>query len=470
MTETQDIVIIGGGPGGYVAAIHAARLGATVTLVEKADVGGTCLNWGCIPTKSLLASADILSHLSEAKDFGVSVQGYTFDLSQAMSRKDGVVRQLRSGVESLFVANGVRLVRGSGDIVAPGQVKVTNGQEEIISARNIVIATGSVPATLPIPGLDAEGVINSNQAVALKSLPKRLLIIGGGAIGVEFGDMFNRFGSQVTIVELMDRLIPMEDADLSQVLQRSFRRRSITQHLGSSVKEVRTEGGEKVVTVLQPKDKQQEVRADLVLVGVGRVPNTRGLSLDKIGIRVERGRIIVDERMRTSVPGIYAIGDVVGKMMLAHVASHEGMVAVENALGREATMDYKAVPRCIYTRPEIAGVGLTEAMAREQGRDLTVGRFPFSANGKALGIGERDGFVKVIADKEYGEILGIAIAGPHATELIAEAALAISMEGTVEDVAQAIHAHPTLSEVSMEAALDVNGQAIHIAPRKARSA
>lgn len=469
MTDTQDIVIIGGGPGGYVAAIYGARLGAKVTMVEKADVGGTCLNWGCIPTKALLATADILSQIGEAKGFGINVQGYTFDLAQAMSRKDKVVHQLRSGVESLLQANGVRLIRGTGDIVAPGQVRVTGQGEQTIATRSVIIATGSVASALPIPGIDADGVINSDQAVTLQTVPKRLLTIGGGAVGVEFGDIFHRFGSQVTIVEILDRLIPMEDAELGKSLQRSLEKRGIRAMVGSSVERVTTDGGEKVVTVATG-DKREEIHVDTVLVGVGRVPNTRGLGLAKLGIRTERGRIVADERMQTNVPGIYAIGDVVGKMMLAHVASHEGMVAVENAMGGEARMDYKAIPRCTYTRPEVAAVGLTEEAARERGDEITVGRFPFSANGKALCVGERDGFVKVIADKKYGEILGIGIIGPHATEMIAEGVLAIGMEGTVEDVARAIHAHPTLSEAKMEAALDVLGKAIHIAPRRTRSA
>ncbi len=469
MADTQDIVIIGGGPGGYVAATYGARLGAKVTLVEKADVGGTCLNWGCIPTKALLASADLLAQVNEAKSFGINVKGFAFDLAQAMARKDGVVRQLRSGVESLLSSNGVRLIRGTGDILAPGQVKVTGQEEQTISTRNIIIATGSVPVTLPIPGLDSEGVIDSDRAVNLQAVPKRLLIIGGGYIGVELGDMFHRFGSQVTVVELLDRLIPKEDAELGQTLEHSFGKRGIEVLTGSSVTQVRTEGAEKVVSVATG-DQQEEFRVDTVLVGVGRVPNIKRLSLAKAGVRVERGRITVNERMQTNVPGIYAIGDVVGKIMLAHVASHEGMVAVDNALGREATMDYKAVPRCVYTRPEVAAVGLTEEMARERGDEITVGRFPFAANGKALSIGEREGFVKVIADKKHHEILGVGIIGPNATELIAEGVLAISMEGTVEDVAHAIHAHPTLSEAKMEAALDVLGQAIHIAPRRTRTA
>lgn len=469
MGETQDVVVIGGGPGGYVAAIHGARLGGKITLVEKADLGGTCLNRGCIPTKALLNTADVLSQVREAKAFGINFPEFTFDLAQAVSRKDAVVHQLRSGVESLLQRNGVRVVKGTADILAPGQVRVAGEKEEILTTKNIIAATGSKPSALPLQGTVPGMVMDTDQAVNLQVVPASMLIAGGGYIGVEFADVYQRFGSQVTIVEPLGRLLPAEDAELGQAMQRGFEKRGIRVLAGSVVKQVRMEENEKLVTVVTG-DREEKVRVTTVLNCSERLPNTQGLGLERAGVHTEQARIVTDERMQTNVPGIYAIGDVVGRTMLAHAASREGMVAVENALGRQSRMDYRAVPRCIYTRPQVAAVGLTEEQAKEKGCEITIGRFPLAASGRALTLGEREGFVKVIAGVRYGEILGVGIVGPQATEQIAEAVLAIGVEAIVEDLARAIHAHPTLSEASMEAALDALGQAIHIPPRRVRPA
>ncbi|MGQ9629696.1 MAG: dihydrolipoyl dehydrogenase [bacterium] len=463
-----DVAIIGAGPGGYVAAIRAAQLGAKVALIEKDELGGTCLNRGCIPTKALLYAAEILDSIEKGERYGISVKDVAVDLPKLMARKDSVVRTLVGGIQSLMKSNGVQVVRGVGKLRSAKEVEVAGpgGKGEIISAKNIVIATGSVPADLPLAEFDGKGVISSDHALTLESVPESILIIGGGAIGLEFATVFARLGSKVTVVELLPQILPNEDADIASGLTKVLKKQRIDIFTDSSVENVKDGPKNRKVVEVATKDGKRSFEVEKVMVAVGRRPHLDGLNLDGVGVKIERGRIIADERMRTNVPGIYAIGDVVGKFMLAHSASHEGVVAVENALGGNSIMSYKAIPRCIYTLPEVAAVGLTEKEARDRGLDVKVGKFPLSANGKSLIMDEREGFVKIVADKRYGEVLGVHILGPHATDMIAEVGVLMNIEGIVEDLSHAIHPHPTVSEAIMEAALDAEDRAIHIPRRK----
>ena len=456
----KSIAIIGGGPGGYVAAIRAAQLGSKVTLIERDTLGGTCLNRGCMPTKSLLQSADLLSEIKEAQTFGISVQGTTVDFPAVSQRKNMVVSQLVRGVESLMKKNKVRVIRGAGTIIDPKKVGVA-GSDETVVVDSIVIATGSVSSKVPIDGIEGQGVITSDDALKMEQLPKSVVIIGGGVIGLEFGQIFHRLGSKVTIVEMLPQLLPTEDTEIAQALEALLKKEGIDTFTSATVKKISDAKGGKKVS-FATKEGEMERVAEKVLVAVGRKPDFGGLDLKKLGISIDKGAIVVNKRMETNIPGIYAIGDVVGGIMLAHVAMDEGKCAVQNALGSESKIDYEAVPRCIYTSPEVAGVGLTESQAKERYDNLQVGRFPFVGNGRALTLNQTAGMVKVITDAKYGQILGVHILGPNATELIAEAVLAMRMEATSSDLGRTTHAHPTLSEAVMEAALGVEGCAIHI--------
>ena len=454
MAERQDMVIIGAGPGGYVAAIQAGRMGAKVTLIEKAELGGLCLNWGCIPTKALLASADIIERISQAQEFGVVPAGYSLDLARAMERKDTVVKQLRAGVETLVTNAKATIRRGTGRLLPSGNVLLQpkdGGPAEEIESRSVTIATGSTEARLNIPGIDQEGILTSDDMLLLREVPKSLLVIGGGAVGVEFADMFRRFGSEITLVEMMGNLVPLEDREMGVALRRALERKGIKVLVNSTVSGIEDIDGQKVATVVS-NGSEQKVTAEKVLVGVGRWPLTEGLGLEELNITMNRRAIAVNEKMETSRPGIYAIGDVVGGYMLAHVASEEGIVAVKNIMGTPTKVDYHSVPRCIYTSPEIAAVGMTEEQAQETGHKTKIGRAFFRASGKGLASGETEGLVKIISDERYGEVLGVHIVGAHATELIGQAVLAIQMESTAEDLAHQIQAHPSLSETIMEAA------------------
>jgi dihydrolipoamide dehydrogenase len=463
MSEIKNcVVVIGGGPGGYVAALRAAQLGAQVTLIEKDKLGGTCLNRGCVPTKSLLQSASMLWQIKNADAFGISVRPPSLDFAAVCRRKQKVVEQLVDGVESLMRNNNVTVINGIATIAGPGKVRVVGEEEKTIEADKIIIATGSESASVPIEGIDEEGVIDSDEALTMEYLPKSMIIIGGGVIGLEFAQIFHRMDVKVAIIEMMPQILPTEDADIAQMLQEILKEEGIDIYTNAKVMSIGTnEQGNKIVSFSAKKGEKKLV-VDKVLIAVGRIPYTKGLGLEKLGVALDRGRIVVNSRMETNIKDIYAIGDVVGGSMLAHMAMAEGICAAHNAVGMGGEMDYRAVPRCVYTSPEIAAVGLTEKEAEEKYDNVRVGRFPFRANAKALVLNEMDGMVKFIADAQYGQVLGVGIIGPHATEMIAETVLGIQLEATINDFASAIHAHPTLSEAVMEAALGIEGKSIHL--------
>src|SRR5919202_1677146 len=488
-----DVVIVGGGPGGYPAAIRAAQYGLRVALVEKERAGGVCLNWGCIPTKAMLRSADVLETMQHSADFGILADNVRLDYPAVLKRKDTIVKGLTDGVGQLLKANGVTVYQGHArftnanalDVVGVGKSPLGSGgplynapadgvgqPTARLAGKHIIIATGSTPAQLPIPGVDLPGVINSDGAFLLKEIPKRIVIVGGGAVGTEWATMFSAFGSEVTLVELLPNLLPLEDEDMGRTLSRSFQKRGIKVLTSSTVAKIE-EGSDKRARTLRvtitDKDgkNEQTVDADNVLIGVSRRPNTLDLNLEKSGVKTDRrGYIEVDDRMRTSVPNVFAIGDVVGKIQLAHVASHQGLVAAAVIAGHDERMDYKAVPGATFTHPEVASVGLSEARAREAGHDVVVGKFPFAALGRAQTFGATEGLLKVVADKKYGEILGVHIIGPSASDLIPEGVLALNLEATLEDVANAVHAHPTLGESTMEAAMVALGLPVHVGPSR----
>lgn len=458
---SADLTIIGGGPGGYVAAIRAAQLGAQVALVEMDQVGGCCLNRGCIPTKALLRSTEALSLAQSGKEFGFEVSSVVANFAQMQQRSQRVVQQLVKGVEYLLKQRQVTLVRGKGRFLERDVVSVDTGEgEQIVRAPKTVIATGSVPAMVPIPGADGAGVITSDDAVQLTEAPRSLAVIGAGAVGTEWAVIFADLGAKVTVLEMMAHVLPLEDAEVAGELARGLRKRKIDVFCPAKVTEIRdAERGKEIE--FSYKEETKSVVAEKVLMAVGRTPYTEGLGIEELGVEMDRRAIKANERLETSVSGIYAIGDVTGGILLAHVASQEGKVAVANALGQDAVMDYRAIPGCVFTRPEVASVGLTEDAAREQGHEVKVGKFPFRASGKAQTLGERDGLVKVVADAKSEVVLGVQMCGPHVTELLPEAVLAVQHEMTVSQIAETIHAHPTLSEVTWEAVEDVLGMAIH---------
>ena len=459
-----DVAIIGGGPGGYVAAIKAAHLGLKVVLVEKDKLGGVCLNWGCIPTKALVSTAELLNHLQRAGEFGIQVKDYSFDFPAIMKRKDMITQRLSSGVGQLMKANQVRVIRGEGQIIEPGTVKIigTAGEKEIIKTKNIIIATGSKVMRLPIPGIDNEGVITSDEALSLSELPSRMLIIGGGVVGVEFAGIFKALGVEVTVVEMLPRILLPIDEEIARRLTQLLKRKGIEILTDSKVKEIK-KSHQNLEVLISTTDGEKKIETEKVLLAAGRVPELGNIDVQRLGIELDKGAIKVDEKMRTNIPGIYAVGDVVGKIMLAHVASREGIVAVENISGKEVLMDYKVVPNCVFSMPEVASVGLTEEEARKENNNIKVSKFPFTANGKALAMGEAEGLVKIIADADTSELLGFHILGAHASDLIAEGTLALSMEATAFEIVNTIHAHPTLAEAIAEAAEGIIGKPIHLA-------
>ncbi|MBI5287305.1 MAG: dihydrolipoyl dehydrogenase [Deltaproteobacteria bacterium] len=459
-----DVVIIGGGPAGYVAAIRGAQLGANVALVEKGKLGGTCLHRGCIPTKALHASAKALATTRKAGKFGVDIKGIAFDLSRAVARKDEVVGRLVGGIKQLLKGNGVEVFDGEGFLENKGQVRITrrDGLKGTIRAKKVIIATGSEPTMIPSFNMDGKNILTSTEMLALTVIPKSLLIIGGGVMGCEFAGIFAEFGSKVTIVELLPTILATEDKQVSRVILKNFKDRGIDVYTEVSVERVEaTDDG--VKTTLADG---REFITEKVIVSIGRSFNSQGLGLEGLGVKTEKGRIVVNDRMETNVEGIYAAGDVVGGMLLAHVASAEGTVAVNNALGKDERMDYSIVPAGIFTEPEIASVGLREKDARERGMDVKIGRFPYGASGKALCMGEEEGFVQILVDPGTDKVLGCSIIGSGATELIGEVAIAIKLGAKAKDIAETIHAHPTLPELVLEAAEDVHGMAIHKIGRK----
>jgi dihydrolipoamide dehydrogenase len=465
MTNSFDVVVIGGGPGGYVAALRAAQLGAKAVVVERDRVGGTCLVRGCIPTKALLQSAELYTLAKAGAPFGVVSEKLGIDWSAALGRKTEVVDKLVKGVEGLLKAGGVTLIRGTACLEGKGAVDVSGDR---IVAKDLVIATGSAVARIPLKG--AELTIDSDQILELKEIPGRLAVIGGGVVGMEFAAMFAALGTKVTVFEMLPQVLPMVDADLVTVYAKHLAGLGGEIHTDAKVEEVSKQKGGLQVR-FSSGGEGGSIDADQVLLAVGRVPYTQGLEAEKAGVKLERGRVVVDEHLHTTADGIWAIGDVIGGIMLAHVASYEGVCAIENIVGgANRTPDYHAAPNCIYTDPEIAHVGLGEKEAKERGLDIKVGRFPFTASARALTLGQPEGFVKVIAEAGTGRLLGAHIIGPRATDLIAEATLAVQNGLTLEQIDLTIHAHPTLPESLMEAALAAQGRAIHITNRRVAAA
>ncbi|MCE5260278.1 MAG: dihydrolipoyl dehydrogenase [Chloroflexi bacterium] len=467
MTVKADIAIIGTGPGGYVAALRASQLGAKVVCIEKKWVGGVCLNEGCIPTKALLRSAEVFSLVRHAATFGVEVEEPKINWPAVQARKEKVVRQMVGGVVKLLERAGVQTMMGAATFLRPDTLKVVtpNGEEHVV-ADNILIATGSRTMQVPIPGLDGPSVIDHSGIMALQALPASLCVIGGGAIGLEYASLMVELGVKVTVVEMLPRLAPLMDASIGQGLAWSLGNRGVEILTGTKVTSVKAGANGAMVTVTTPEGERQ-IEAEKVLSAIGRAPNTEGIGLEVLGLNATRKGIAVDDRMRTAVPHVYAIGDVAAEgPMLAHVASHQGVVAVEDALGLTAHMNYAAVPSCIFTLPEAAGVGMTEEQAKEAGYEVLVGTFALPNNGKAVAYGDTDGFVTVVSESKHHAVLGMHIVGPHASDLILEGTLAIEMEATLDEIEHTIHAHPTLGESNAEAALAAMGRALHLPARK----
>lgn len=461
-----DIVVIGAGPAGYVAAIKASQLGYKTACVEDQFLGGVCLNIGCIPTKALLESAAMISHLGHAEEFGIDVGEIKTNLSQAVKRSRDVSKRLSNGIGTLFKKYKVTHIDGRGVLAGGGKVEVTpkEGKKQTLTAKHIVVATGSRPRDLPFLKIDHDRVWDSTDAMMATEAPESLAIVGAGAIGCEFADVHAAFGTKITIIEALDRILPLEDKDCSAVVEKSYRKRGMDIFTGARLEKADIGKKSVKITFKTAKGETQEMEVDRVLSAIGRAPNIEDIGLEKAGVKMtDNGFIAVDRQMRTNVEGIYAIGDVAGPPLLAHKGSHEGIACIEAIHGDpHAGIDYDNIPNCTYCHPEVASVGLTEAQAKEKGLDIQVGKFPWIANGRALTAGESDGFVKVIRDKKYSEVVGAHIVGPHATELIAEFVVGRHLETTTEEMDRAMHPHPTLSEAVAEAALAALGHPIHI--------
>ena len=466
-TEEYDLVIIGAGPGGYVAAIRAAQLGARVAIVEKQYIGGTCLNIGCIPSKALLHVAEEFSKFENYGHMGINVAKPTFDMATAVQYKAKVVKQLTSGVASLLKANGVTIVNGRGTIDEPGKVTVDEpgGTRKQLLAKKVILAQGSVTIKPPFPGIDGANVIFSTEALELPRVPESMICIGGGVIAVEFACLYAALGTKVTIIEMLPQLIAYEEPEIEKVLEKNFKKRGIDIHLQTKVESIGDKNGKKVVTATGPSG-TQSFEAEYVLVAVGRVANPDGIKglIDR-GLAMDRTKVVVNEKMETNLPGIYAIGDLSGKTQLAHVGMQEGEVAAENVMGMASRMDYSVIPRPVYTFPEVASVGLSEQQAREQDPEARVGTFPWAANGKALAADSAEGLVKVILGA-HGDILGASMIGPDATNLVTEFSLAMRSELTSSEIIETIHPHPTYSEALREAVLSADKRAVHIFQRR----
>ena len=479
MPSSYDLVVIGAGTGGYVAAIRAAQLGMKVAVVEKQKaLGGTCLIWGCIPTKALLEHAHALKVVQNAKEWGVVIHGASadasakvtppsIDMGQVHARKDKVVTGLTRGIEFLFKKNGIAWIKGTARLAGNGRVDVFEGDKQTIDAKEIIVATGSAPRSVPGITIDHTRIITSDEAIHLKEVPKSLVIMGSGAVGVEFASIYRRFGSEVTVIELLPRLVPVEDAAVSAELEKSFKKQGIKSLTGTKVTKASATAAGVDLEAVGADGKTQKLSAAILLVATGRGPVTTGLGAEELGIENDRGYVKVDELYRTSVPHVSAVGDVITMAngvhpQLAHVSSMEGIVVAERLAGRDVQpINYDHVPGCTYCDPEIGSVGLTEAAARERGYDVRTGSFPFGVLGRAKMAGETEGFVKIVADKKYDEVLGVHLIGPRSTELVAEAVLALRLECTVEELVKTIHAHPTFSEAVAEAAHATHGAAIH---------
>ncbi|MGB7061172.1 MAG: dihydrolipoyl dehydrogenase [Candidatus Zixiibacteriota bacterium] len=460
----KNLIIIGGGPAGYVGAIRASQLGANVTVVEKEELGGTCLNVGCIPTKVLASAAHTLSTLKQAGRWGLKIQGTDLDFSMLMKRKQMVVTRLVTGVKSLLKSRGVKVVKGTASFIDEKkiEIKLEDGTIERLEGDKFLVATGSVPIKLPIPGIESQGVIDSTGALSLAAIPESMLIIGGGVIGCEFAYIYHSLGTKITIVEMLPQILPEEDGEVAAALRTSMERAGIKIFTDSQVARIDSGiEGARSVTFSGP-DGDSTAEVEKVLVSVGRRANTADMGLEKLGVKMDRGTVIVDDHLRTNIPHVFAAGDCIGNWLLAHVASMEAEIAVENTMGESKRMDYTAVPSCVFTHPEIGSAGLSEKKAKEKGLEVNVGKFPMVACGRAQAENETEGFVKVVVEKASGKILGAQILGHRATDLIAELTLAIQMGAKAQDVIDTIHAHPTLSEPTREAVLKAEGRPIHM--------
>ncbi len=458
-----DVAVIGAGPGGYVAAIRAAQLGLKAVVFERDRVGGLCLNWGCIPSKAILKNADVVNYVRDAAKWGIAAKDVSFDLGAAIDRSRAVVDKVVGGVEGLLRDNGVESVQGAASLKDAHTVSC-NGKD--YAAKNVIIATGAWSRQLPGVEVDGKVVVTSREALEVRTPPKRAIVIGAGPVGVEFAHAWASYGSEVTVVELLDFLVPLEDPDIGRALKRSFEARGMRCLVKTKVESVTVKSGTATVTV-SSEEGQQQLEADMVLVAVGFVPNTQGLSLEAAGVATERGFITIDDSMQTNVPGIFAIGDVTGKLMLAHVAMQQGVIAAEHIAGRQVpALDYIQMPRATFCQPNVGSVGYTEQQAKDAGFAVKTGRFPFTALGKATAVADNEGFVKVVADEKTGQVLGIHMIGHDVNDLLGEATMIALLEATTIEVGFAVHAHPTLAEAIKEAALAASGEAIHIARKR----
>ena len=463
--QAFQVIVIGGGPGGYVAAIRAAQLGRKVAIVERDRLGGVCLNWGCIPTKALLRNAEVLSLVQRGEEFGLQIQGLTANYQKAQARSRQVADRLTRGIAYLMRKHQITVVAGAARLCTATQVEVLpmdGGTAQVLEAEHLILATGSRERLLPGISVDGRRVWTSYEALQVETAPESLIIIGAGAVGVEFASIFATYGTRVTLIEMLPTLVPLEDPDIAQVLDQSFRKRGMQIMAGTKVETVEVTDHEVRVVVAAPQG-LQELSAAALLLAVGRVPNTENLGLEAVGVAMERGFVWVNGSQQTSLPNMYAVGDVTGPPLLAHKAMAEGVIAVEHLTGETPKpLERTNIPNCTYCSPQVASIGLTEPQAREAGREVKVGKFPFRASGRALAMAETEGLVKVVADAKFGEILGVHIVGPEATEMIAEVAALKTLEATLDELVLTVHAHPTLAEALLEAALATQGRAIHL--------
>lgn len=464
MSQAYDLIVIGSGPGGYVAAIRASQLGMKTAVVERESLGGVCLNWGCIPTKALLKSAEVMNYLNHAEDYGLKVEGASHDFGKVVARSRGVADGMSKGIEFLFRKNKIDTLVGTGSVTVDRKVKVTaeDGTVTSYEAKNIILATGSRARSLPHIQIDGDKIIGYREAMTLAKQPKSMIVMGSGAIGMEFAYFYHNMGTKVTVVEYLDKILPREDEEVSSQMGRIYKKMGVKVMTSAEVTGVDTSGSG-VVATIKTKKGEEKLEADILLSAVGVVANIENLGLGNLGVKTERGKVVVDDFYQTSTPGIYAIGDMVDGPALAHVASHEAIICVEKISGMDVEpLDYGNVPSCTYCQPEVASVGMTEAQAKEEGYEVKVGKFPFSASGKASASGKKDGFVKVIFDAKYGEFLGAHMIGAGVTDMIAEVVVARKLETTGHEIIKAVHPHPTMSEAVMEAAAAAYDEVIHL--------
>ncbi len=462
MANEYDMIVVGGGPGGYVAAIRAAQVGLKTAIVERDELGGICLNWGCIPTKALLKNAEVARNLADGKEWGITINGsYSLDYAVAQARSRQVSARLVRGVGFLMKKNKIDVYKDTAVLNANKQLELKGGGQKL-SSKNIILATGARPRSIPGLTIDGTDVITYREALEWKTVPNPIVVVGASAIGCEFSTIYRSYGAEVTVLEALPHLLPKEDEEVSVTVEKSFQKAGIKFRTGAMVERAE-KTGDQIQLQVKIGDQTETIPAQKVLVAIGVSPNSQDLGLEAVGVKTTRGAIDTDDYMQTNVPGIYAIGDVTMKLALAHVAMAQGVLAAEHAAGRQVRpINYNSVPRCTYSHPQVASFGLTEAQAREAGNELAIGKFPFIANGKALGLNDYEGFVKIIADKQFGEILGVHMVGPEVTDLTGEISLAITNEMTPLEIAHSIHAHPTLTEAVGEAALATLGEAIHI--------